>query len=134
MLAIAGLGIGVAIDDFGVGYASISRLHQLPISELKIDKSFVSSADRTTRSYLAAIVRFGHGLGLRIIAEGVEDVATVDLLAGLGCDLVQGFHVSKPLSASAMDTWLFEASLTTHIPALAPGAPLTPLTAEPRHG
>lgn len=106
LTAIADLGVAVSVDDFGTGYASISRLHQLPINEIKVDRSFVTPTDERTRSYLTAIVRFGQSLGLRVVAEGVEDAPTLDFIAALGCQLIQGYHVSRPLNAEQIDRWL----------------------------
>lgn len=96
------LGCHVAIDDFGTGFASLSYLTSLPITALKIDRSFVSELVSSDRG--AAIVRhsieLGHSLGLTVIAEGVEDAVTLDALAALGCDVAQGFHLSRPVPAT----------------------------------
>ena len=100
--AISDLGVEVAVDDFGTGHASISRLHQLPIREVKIDRSFVTPTDARTRNYLTAIVRFGQSLGLRVVAEGIEDRPTVEYLRELGCDLVQGYQIARPLPAEQL--------------------------------
>jgi EAL domain-containing protein (putative c-di-GMP-specific phosphodiesterase class I) len=104
--AISELGVQIAVDDFGTGHASISRLLQFPIDEVKVDQSFVIPTDPRTRSYLAAIVSFGQSLGLRVVAEGVEDRQTLVYLQGLGCDVVQGYHIAKPLPASQVHDWL----------------------------
>ena len=102
------LGLGLAIDDFGTGYSSLAYLKRLPVDEVKIDKSFV--LDMTTDPDDEAIVRstvdLGHNLGLRVVAEGVENRATWDRLAALGCDLAQGYHLSRPLPAEQLDAWL----------------------------
>jgi EAL domain-containing protein (putative c-di-GMP-specific phosphodiesterase class I) len=102
------LGVRVAIDDFGVGQSALAYLKQLPADELKIDRSFVRDLARSDRD--AAIVRatidLGHSLGLTVVAEGVEDEATWDQLVLLGCDVAQGYYMSKPLTAEALDTWL----------------------------
>jgi EAL domain-containing protein (putative c-di-GMP-specific phosphodiesterase class I) len=104
--AISELGVQIALDDFGTGHASISRLLQFPIDELKVDQSFVIPTDERARSYLTAIVRFGQGLGLRVVAEGVEDHQTLMYLRALGCDVVQGYLIAKPLPASQVHDWL----------------------------
>jgi EAL domain-containing protein (putative c-di-GMP-specific phosphodiesterase class I) len=106
LTAIAELGVEVSVDDFGTGHASISRLHQLPIREVKIDRSFVTPADRRTRAYLTAMVRFAQSLGLRTVAEGVEDESTLVYLQALDCDLAQGYHITKPLPVDGIDEWL----------------------------
>lgn len=104
--AISDLGVEVAVDDFGTGHASISRLHQLPIREVKIDRSFVTPTDARTRNYLTAIVRLGQSLGLRVVAEGIEDRPTVEYLRELGCDLVQGYQIATPLPVDQLHDWL----------------------------
>jgi len=102
------MGVKLAVDDFGTGYSSLSRLRTLPVSELKIDKSFVLNA--TTDEQDAAIVRstveLGHRLGLQVVAEGAEDRDTVDWLASTGCDLVQGYVISRPRPADVFESWL----------------------------
>jgi EAL domain-containing protein (putative c-di-GMP-specific phosphodiesterase class I) len=103
------MGIDIAVDDFGTGHASISRLHRLPVSEVKIDRSFVSDTRQRSRTYLAAMVGFGRSLGLRIVAEGVEDADTLAFLSTLGCDLAQGYFIARPLESAAMTRWLTAA-------------------------
>lgn len=104
------LGIRLSIDDFGTGYSSLIHLRQLPIDEIKVDKSFVMGM--TGNDADAAIVRtvidLGHNLGKQVCAEGVEDEATWHLLAGLGCDLAQGYWISRPLKAADMLQWLID--------------------------
>lgn len=103
------MGVDLAIDDFGTGHASIARLHGLPICEVKIDRSFVSDAGERSRSYLTAMIGFADAVGLRIVAEGVEDAETLAILTTLGCGLAQGYHVSRPLEPAAMTHWLTTA-------------------------
>ena len=102
------LGIEIAVDDFGTGYSSLAYLGRLPVNELKIDRSFVGEIQ--TNAPNAAIVRstitLGHDLGLRVVAEGVEDEATWRFLQRVGCDSVQGYWISRPLSAAALVEWL----------------------------
>jgi diguanylate cyclase (GGDEF)-like protein len=96
--ALRGLGCRTSVDDFGTGHASLRYLQRLPLDEAKIDRSFVE--DLATNAGDEAIVRsmtvLFHELGLEVVAEGVEDDITMDLLAGFGCDLIQGYHVSPP--------------------------------------
>jgi len=102
------LGLAFSLDDFGTGYSSLSYLKRLPVQELKIDRSFVMHMDSDPND--AAIVRstvdLARSLGLRLVAEGVENAPTWDQLAAFGCDLAQGYHLSRPLPAAALDAWL----------------------------
>jgi diguanylate cyclase (GGDEF)-like protein/PAS domain S-box-containing protein len=101
-------GAMIAIDDFGTGYSSLSRLYHLPIDTLKIDRSFVQGLPDSaiSRAISSAIIAMGHGLGLEVIAEGVETKAQLDFLRELGCNEVQGFFISVPLEAGAMEALL----------------------------
>ena len=104
-------GIRFSIDDFGTGYSSLAYLKHLPVSEIKIDKLFVSKlmvdADDTT--IVRSTIELGHNLGLSVTAEGVEDQQTWDSLSVLGCDEAQGYFMSKPLPADQLDRWLTES-------------------------
>jgi EAL domain-containing protein (putative c-di-GMP-specific phosphodiesterase class I) len=112
MLALRALGVALSIDDFGSGYSSLAYLRELPVQELKLDRAFVAdlAADPSPSSSAAAIVRtttdLAHSLGLHVVAEGVEDDATLTLLAALGCDVVQGFHVAHPMEPGRLPGWL----------------------------
>ncbi len=105
---LRGLGIKISIDDFGTGYSSLGRLRQLPIDEVKIDKSFVQNAagDHRDRALVRSTVELGHALDLLVVAEGVEDEQTYGFLADTGCDMVQGYYIAKPLPADQFTTWL----------------------------
>ncbi len=107
MRHLAELGVSVAIDDFGTGYSSLAYLTDLPIGELKIDKSFVRamSTDNRNAIVVRSTIELAHNLGLRTVAEGIEDAFTFERLRALGCELAQGFHMSKPLPASALVNW-----------------------------
>ncbi len=107
---LAGMGVGVSVDDFGTGYSSLSYLSRLPVDEIKIDKSFVQGMlrDRNDSVIVETIVDLGASLGLRVVAEGVEDEATWDRLAGLGCAVAQGYFLSRPVAAAALTRWLGE--------------------------
>jgi EAL domain-containing protein (putative c-di-GMP-specific phosphodiesterase class I) len=102
------LGLSVSVDDFGTGYSSLTRLRSLPVQEVKIDRSFVRDlADRADdMAIVRAVIGLGHDLGLRVVAEGVEDERSWRLLQELGCDLVQGYFLARPMPAEAMTTWL----------------------------
>ncbi len=105
---LAGLGVRLAVDDFGAGYSSLAYLKTLPVDELKIDKSFVRAmaTDAADAAIVASTVALGHALGLRVVAEGIEDRATWDLLAEMGCDVAQGYHIARPLPPDALADWL----------------------------
>jgi diguanylate cyclase (GGDEF)-like protein len=105
------LGIRVAVDDFGTGYSSLANLRRLPINELKIDRSFISPLlkDESDLIIVRSTINLGHDLGLTVIAEGVEDELTLKRLGMLGCDLAQGYHVSRPLAADAFGDWIGRA-------------------------
>jgi EAL domain-containing protein (putative c-di-GMP-specific phosphodiesterase class I) len=102
------LGAGLSVDDYGTGYSSLANLRRLPIDELKIDRSFVSPmlSDESDLIIVRSTINLGHDLGLKVVAEGVEDEATLHRLAGLGCDFAQGYHFSKPLAPDAFNEWI----------------------------
>jgi len=94
------LGLHISLDDFGTGYSSLSYLKQLPIDSLKIDSRFVKDLhERESAALVAAIIGMAHGLGIRVVAEGVETPAALNLLKEMGCDEAQGFLISPPISA-----------------------------------
>jgi diguanylate cyclase (GGDEF)-like protein len=102
------MGVQLSIDDFGTGYSSMAYLKELPVHELKVDRSFV--AQMTSNTSDAVIVRstvdLGRNLGLRVVAEGVEDQGTLKELDALGCDAIQGYYVSRPVPADELISWL----------------------------
>ena len=98
------IGVDVSIDDYGTGHASLNYLKQFDIDELKIDRSFIMNLDVESSDAIivASTVELGHNLGLRIVAEGVEDGATLAWLGSLGCDVAQGYHIGRPMSPEAV--------------------------------
>ncbi len=100
-------GFSLSIDDFGVGYSSLTQLARLPFSEMKVDKSFVMTAPQSqeSRKIVEAIVGLAHTLGLTVTAEGVEDAWTLGMLGDIGCDAAQGFYITRPMSGSAALQW-----------------------------
>jgi len=95
-------GLEVSVDDFGVGFSSLARLQLLPISELKVDRSFVSQLleDAQDAAIVEAVALLGRRLGIRVVAEGVEDLACLARLERYGCTHVQGFGLARPMPAS----------------------------------
>ena len=112
--ALAELGIGLAIDDFGTGYSSLSYLKHFPVDTVKIDKSFVCdvTSNPNDAAITSAIIAMGHALDLRVVGEGVETAEQAELLRLQGCDLIQGFWVSRPIPAKAFGTYLREDATT----------------------
>ena len=95
------IGVHTAIDDFGTGYSSLAYLRKLPVDEIKIDKSFVTSMleDPTDMTIVRTIIDLAHNLDMTVLAEGVEDAATADRLRSFGCDRAQGYHIGRPMPA-----------------------------------
>ncbi len=105
LVGLHALGVELSVDDFGTGYSSLALLQRIAVNEIKVDKSFVlnmngSSSDRTI---VQATVDLGHGLGLRVVAEGVENADVLRAVRRIGCDRAQGYHVSRPMPAAALD-------------------------------
>ncbi len=96
---ICSLGVELSIDDYGTGYSSLSRLRRLPVSELKIDQTFIKEMvdNKDDQAVVHSTIELAHNLGLSVVAEGVETQSALDLLTILGCDTIQGFLISKPL-------------------------------------
>lgn len=92
------MGVTVAVDDFGTGFSSLTQLQQLPIDEIKIDRSFVMrmDEDRNDATLVRSIIDLGRSLGLRVTAEGVETESSLQTLRQLGCDFAQGYHLCRP--------------------------------------
>ena len=115
---LSNVGIGLSIDDFGTGYSSLSYLKRLPIEEIKIDRSFVMQmhVDANDFMIVRATVDLGRNLGLRVVAEGVEDLPTFDRLAEFGCDEAQGYYISRPVSAIEFTRWMSVRNLDQESP------------------
>ncbi|POH69255.1 EAL domain-containing protein [Cryobacterium sp. TMN-39-2] len=123
------LGVRIAVDDFGTGYSSLAYLRDLPIDELKLDKSFVMpmADDPRAAALVASTIDLAHSLGLRMVAEGVESSVAYADLAGHGCDVAQGFFISPPVPVAELDAWLASREV-----AVVTGLTATPFT--PRGG
>lgn len=104
---LAESGVEISIDDFGVGYTSLGQLKTLPVTELKIDKSFVMAmeGDTSDRLIVHSVVELGHNLGLTIVAEGVETLSALEQLSIYGCDTAQGYFFGRPVAVAAFDEW-----------------------------
>jgi diguanylate cyclase len=105
---IADMGVGVSIDDFGTGYSSLAYLKKLPATEIKIDKSFVMEMleNDSDMAIVNATIQLGHNLGLTVVAEGVENIAAFNKLKAMGCDILQGYFISKPVAANEFFSWI----------------------------
>jgi diguanylate cyclase (GGDEF)-like protein len=102
------MGVQVSIDDFGAGYSSLAYVKRLPVNEVKIDKSFIThlATDPADAAIVRSTVELARHLGLRLVAEGVEDRQTWDRLAAMGCDVAQGYYLGRPMPAANLVTWL----------------------------
>jgi EAL domain-containing protein (putative c-di-GMP-specific phosphodiesterase class I) len=105
--ALRALGVHLSIDDFGTGYSSLAYLQKLPVSELKIDRSFVDGVDKLPGSQrlIKTMAEMGHGMGLMVTAEGVETEAEKETITQLGCDVMQGYLASRPLHGAPLQAW-----------------------------
>jgi EAL domain-containing protein (putative c-di-GMP-specific phosphodiesterase class I) len=99
---LAALGLGLSVDDFGIGHSSLAYLRRFPMTELKIDQSFVGDIldDPADAAIVRTTIELGRALGLSVVAEGVESAGVLGLLTSMGCDAAQGFHLARPMSAS----------------------------------
>jgi diguanylate cyclase (GGDEF)-like protein len=105
---LSAIGLRLSIDDYGTGYSSLSYIMKLPVNELKIDRAFVSnmSEDADMMTIVRSTIELGHNLGLKVVAEGIEDPKGYALLRSLGCDFAQGYYISPPMPAEALPGWL----------------------------
>jgi EAL domain-containing protein (putative c-di-GMP-specific phosphodiesterase class I) len=108
LLRIAG--VRFSIDDFGTGHSSLSQLSVLPVDELKIDRSFIAQAAGGAVTILTSTIELGHSMGLKVVAEGVEEPAAWNLLRRLGCDFAQGYLISPPLPAAQVPAFIAKAN------------------------
>jgi EAL domain-containing protein (putative c-di-GMP-specific phosphodiesterase class I) len=102
------LGVSLSLDDFGTGYSSLTHLKTLPVGEVKIDRSFVAqmASDPADAAIVGATIQLAHSLGLRVVAEGVEDEETWSRLADVNCELIQGYALAPPLPAPELEALL----------------------------
>ncbi|MDE3271520.1 EAL domain-containing protein [Pseudoalteromonas sp. G4] len=104
------LGFEISVDDYGIGQSSLAKLKNLPVDELKIDKCFILKLDESQedQDIVASTIALGHKLGLRVVAEGVENLASLELLKQFNCDYIQGYYLAKPLKAEQLTQWYFD--------------------------
>ena len=108
--ALAEVGVSISVDDFGAGYSSLLWLRLFPVDEVKIDRTFVAAMGSEGEAFVAGVIRLGHDLGLSVVAEGVEEGATLQRLQELRCDLAQGYLFSAALDPSVVERWLDDES------------------------
>ena len=108
LTALHEMGVTISIDDFGTGYSSLAYLKKLPVGELKIDKTFVMqmSENSMDRKIVQSVIDLAHNMELQVVAEGVENEASLDMLVSMGCDFAQGYFIAKPMSLSDLPGWL----------------------------
>ena len=108
LTALHEMGVTISIDDFGTGYSSLAYLKKLPVGELKIDKSFVMhmSENAMDRKIVQSVIDLAHNLELQVVAEGVENEASLDMLESMGCDFAQGYFIAKPMLLTDLSGWL----------------------------
>ena len=113
------IGVRLSIDDFGTGYSSLSQLKRMPVDQLKVDRSFVMNLphDLDDAAIVKSVITLGHDLEMQVVAEGVEELETLDALRDLECDSVQGYYVSRPLPAADLLTWLRRRPSISRVPA-----------------
>ena len=116
--ALDAIGVCLSIDDFGTGFSSLSHLKRLPVDELKIDRTFVQDMERDESDAILihSIIDLAHNMGLRVVAEGVESAGAIEMLDRMGCDIVQGYHISRPLPAREFESWLEQSAWQASAP------------------
>src|SRR4051812_36551236 len=129
MTTLAGMGVRLAIDDFGTGYSSLAYLRRLPVSEIKIDKSFVSgmATNENDAIIVRSTVELGRNLGLEVAAEGVESEEVWSMLVDLGCHLAQGYYLSRAVTAETLEPWLVDQALALDVDGMAMETVIEPL-------
>jgi diguanylate cyclase (GGDEF)-like protein len=133
---LADIGVALSLDDFGTGYSSLAYLQRLPVGEVKIDKSFVmgltgGAQEHASSVLVRSILTLGGNLNLRVVAEGVESAEVLELLRGLGCDVVQGYHVAHPLTASDLARLIIESNAAVSNAAASNGVAANGIVAGP---
>jgi diguanylate cyclase (GGDEF)-like protein len=119
-----GLGVHLALDDFGTGWSSLTHLQRMPVDEIKIDRSFVAAmaSDASSAAIVSSTVDLAHALGLRVVAEGIEDEATWKRLRAVGCDAAQGYYLSKPLAPGELESTIETLAARSHAASESPAS------------
>ncbi|MDQ1695810.1 MAG: diguanylate cyclase [Frankiaceae bacterium] len=117
--ALRKTGVRVSVDDYGTGYSSLARLRDLPVDELKLDRSFIAHIDDDKRfaAIVTSTVELAHALGLTLVAEGIETVEALQRVSDFGCDIGQGYHISRPMPAEELTEWLRRSAVPDSQPA-----------------
>ena len=103
--ALRAAGFGISVDDFGTGYSALAYLRDMPATEIKIDRSFITAMATDRGAIVSPVIQMAHNLGLSVVAEGIEQAETADSLRDLGCDSGQGYHFGRPMPADALESW-----------------------------
>jgi len=133
---LSALGVRISIDDFGAGYTSLGQLTKLPVSELKIDRSFVMTMAKNPGNAMIvqSVIDLGHNLGMTLVAEGIETEQSLTTLADLTCDVGQGYYICRPIPADAFDVWCAERTITVPPPARPTSEALSSIDPSPSDG
>jgi len=110
-------GLELSIDDFGTGYSSLSQLYRMPFTELKVDQSFVMNmtSDDEASGIVKTCIMLGHELKMLVVAEGVEDLETLEKLSDMGCDIAQGYYIARPMPAENLIPWITQRGLNSNV-------------------
>lgn len=115
------MGFRIALDDYGVGQSTLVKLKDLPVDELKLDKAFIMTLDQSDKNQkiVKATITMAHSLGMKVVAEGVENAASLQLLKEMACDAVQGYYLARPMNPAQLETWLENNDAAYHLPVIA---------------
>lgn len=118
--ALKQMGLRIALDDYGVGQSTLVKLKDLPVDELKLDMAFIRTLDSSEKNQkiVSATINMAHSLGMKVVAEGLENAASMDLLKAMQCDAVQGYYIAKPMAPAQLQTWLEKNDADYFLPAV----------------
>lgn len=123
--ALKQMGLRIALDDYGVGQSTLVKLKDLPVDELKLDMAFIRTLDSSEKNQkiVSATINMAHSLGMKVVAEGVENVASMVLLKEMQCDAVQGYYIARPMAPAQLETWLENNDAAYRLPAVTDSHP-----------